>query len=115
MDLGLRNPPDASDNRVVSQNAALTSVPPGAAIPEIDLMNEIGLPNRALERELRQAIARSLHELVPEFRTHVGRCPSCDGFHEWVTWKHLLGTNEWVATCPQTGRVISVSFHLGNA
>jgi hypothetical protein len=78
-------------------------------------MNQVGKPNMALERELREAIVRSLHELVPEFRTHVSRCPACDEFHDWMTWKHIRGTSDWLATCPATGQTISVSLQFGGA
>lgn len=78
-------------------------------------MMDIGIPNKTLERELRQAIVGKLHELLPEFRTHVSHCPACDLFHDWMTWKHVDRTNEWVAQCPQTGAAITVAFRFGSA
>jgi len=77
-------------------------------------MNEVHQPKKALERELRQAIVKSLHELLPEFRTHVTRCPVCEQFHDWLTWKHTQGTTEWVATCPETGVTITLPLQFGS-
>ena len=76
-------------------------------------MNEVDQPKKTLERALRQAIMRSLHELLPEFRTHVSRCPVCEQFHDWMTWRHERGTTEWVAQCPVTGAAITLPLQLG--
>jgi len=77
-------------------------------------MNEVDHPRKALERELRQAIVRSLHELLPQFRTHVSRCPVCEQFHDWLTWTHARGTTEWMATCPETGVTIRLPLQLSS-
>jgi len=76
-------------------------------------MSEASQPKKVLERELRQAIIRSLHELLPEFRTHVTSCPACDEFHDWLSWSHASGTTEWVATCPGTGAAITLPLQFG--
>jgi hypothetical protein len=67
-------------------------------------------PSRTLEKRLRQAIMDALHELVPEFRAHTGQCASCSGFHEWLSWQHREGTNEWHARCPTTGATLTLPF-----
>jgi hypothetical protein len=77
-------------------------------------MHEVGSPNKMLERALRQAIVRSLHTLLPEFRTHVAKCPACEEFHDWLMWKHAEGTTEWVATCPTSSVKISLPFRFGS-
>jgi hypothetical protein len=69
-------------------------------------------PNRTLEKRLRRAIMDALHELVPEFRAHTGKCASCNGFHEWLTWRHRRGTNEWHAECPKTGATLTLPFQF---
>jgi len=71
------------------------------------------LPNRILEKRLRRAIMDALHELVPEFRAHVGRCASCGAFHDWLLWTHREGTNEWHAACPGTGATLTLPFVFG--
>jgi hypothetical protein len=76
-------------------------------------MEEIDQPNRALERQLREAVMRSLNELLPEFRVHVRRCTVCEKFHDWMTWKHEPGTTEWVATCPETGVAMTLPLQFG--
>lgn len=70
-------------------------------------------PNHALEKRLRQAIMSSLHDLVPEFHSHVGHCAACNGFHEWLLWEHRAGTNEWTAQCPSSGATLRLPFSLG--
>jgi len=69
-------------------------------------------PNKILERRLAEAIMGSLHDLLPEFRTHVGSCPGCGGFHDWLRWRHVEGTNRWVAECPEGGHELSLPFQF---
>lgn len=69
-------------------------------------------PNTVLEKQLRQAIIESLHELVPEFRAHVTSCAHCGEFHDWLLWQHSEGTNEWHAECPTTGTTLVLPLHL---
>lgn len=69
-------------------------------------------PNETLQLKLRRAIMDALHELVPEFRSHVGQCASCHGFHEWLLWSHSPGTAVWTAECPTTGATLSLPFEL---
>lgn len=76
-------------------------------------MKDLIRPNKVLERKLVKAIMRSLHELLPEFRTHVGSCPGCGEFHDWVTWRHVEGTNQWVASCPSSGEELTLPFLFG--
>ena len=71
-------------------------------------------PDRVLEKQLRRAIMQSLHELVPEFRAHVGECASCAGFHDWLVWRHQPGTHEWHAKCPSTGAALLLPFELAD-
>ena len=61
-------------------------------------------PSAILERQLREAIVAALHELVPEFQSHVQSCPNCGKFHDWVRWRHQEHTSEWHAECPDTGQ-----------
>jgi hypothetical protein len=72
-------------------------------------------PDRVLEKHLRDAIMQSLHNLVPEFRAHVGECASCTGFHDWLVWRHQSGTHEWRAECPSTGAHLVLPFQLAKA
>ena len=69
-------------------------------------------PRQILETRLRRAIMASLHELVPEFRSHVGSCASCHDFHDWLVWRHREGTSEWYAECPTTGAQLVLPFRL---
>jgi len=76
-------------------------------------MTEVVKPNKVLERKLVRAIMDSLHELLPEFRTHVDACPGCGGFHDWLNWRHVEGTNTWVASCPTSGQELALPFLFG--
>ena len=76
-------------------------------------MKDLLRPNKVLERKLLSAIKRSLHELLPEFRTHVSDCPGCGTFHDWVAWHHVEGTNEWMARCPESGQALTLPFLFG--
>ena len=69
-------------------------------------------PKQILESRLRRAIMESLHELVPEFRSHLGSCASCNAFHDWLVWRHREGTSEWYAECPTTGAQLVLPFRL---
>jgi len=72
----------------------------------------LGSPNKILEQQLRRAILDSLHELVPEFRSHVAECVHCGGFHDWTVWRHRESTNEWHAVCPATGESLILPLEL---
>jgi hypothetical protein len=76
-------------------------------------LKDVLRPNKVLERKLLTAIKRSLHELLPDFRTHMGDCPGCGSFHDWMTWNHVEGTNEWVAHCPESGQALTLPFVFG--
>lgn len=76
-------------------------------------MKNLIKPNKVLERKLVQAIMASLHDLLPEFRTHVDVCPGCGEFHDWLSWRHVEGTNQWVASCPANGQELALPFLFG--
>jgi hypothetical protein len=71
------------------------------------MRESVASPGRALERALRREVILYAGELLPEFRSHIERCPACGGFHEWLLWRHRTGL-KWAAACPRTNRPIMV-------